>query len=214
MSRQEAEARLNEALAEVESLQRAQAERERATRIADEERDALIELALTDELTGLPNRRAWDAELRRELARARRHEWAACAVMLDLDYFKVFNDSHGHQAGDRLLAQAAAAWKAVLRETDFVARYGLVARYGGEEFAVILPDCPLEPAIAVTERLRAAVPRGQTCSAGIASWDGSETGDALIGRADAALYEAKRFGRDRAAVANGSPAAVAVAEDH
>jgi diguanylate cyclase len=204
MPRQGTEARLTQALAEVESLRRAQAESELATRRADAERDALVELARTDKLTGLPNRRAWDEELKRELARARRHQWPACAVMLDLDSFKLFNDTHGHQAGDALLSEAARAWRAVLRETDFMARYGMVARYGGEEFALILPDCPLEPAMAVTERLREAMPGRQTCSAGIASWNGSESAEALMGRADAALYEAKRLGRDRAVVANSS----------
>jgi len=206
LSKRGTETRLTEALAEVESLRRAQAESELAVRRADAERDALVELARTDELTGLPNRRAWDEELKRELARARRHAWPACAVMLDLDSFKRFNDLNGHQAGDALLAEAAAAWRAVLRETDFMARYGMVARYGGEEFALILPDCPLEHAIVVTERLREAMPGRQTCSAGIASWDGSEGAHALMGRADVALYEAKRLGRDRAVVARGSRA--------
>ena len=116
--------------------------------------------------------------------------------MLDLDRFKDYNDDHGHQAGDRLLKEAAGAWRAVLRETD------LLARYGGEEFAVALPGLrrPTPPA-SLVERLRAVTPGGESCSAGLACWDGSETADDLLGRADAALYEAKQSGRDRTVVA-------------
>jgi diguanylate cyclase (GGDEF)-like protein/PAS domain S-box-containing protein len=148
-------------------------------------------MARTDELTGLPNRRAWDEELPRELARATRGEQPVCVAMLDLDRFKEFNDRHGHQAGDRLLKEAAGAWREVLRETD------LLARYGGEEFAVILADCALLDAGRLVERLRSGTPEGETCSAGIAEWDREETPELLVGRADAALYEAKRTGRNR-----------------
>jgi diguanylate cyclase (GGDEF)-like protein/PAS domain S-box-containing protein len=162
---------------------------------ADAEREELLSrveaMARTDELTGLANRRAWDEELRRELDRARRHGRPVCVAMLDLDRFKEFNDRHGHQAGDVLLKEAGEAWRLVVRVSDFV------ARYGGEEFAVLLPDCRLDEAIAVAERLRAAMPEGQTASVGVAKWNGYETGDDLVGRADGALYEAKRQGRDR-----------------
>ena len=109
--------------------------------------------------------------------------------MLDLDRFKHFNDAEGHQAGDRLLVDVARAWQALLRPTD------LLARYGGEEFALLLPHCEIEGAGAIVERLLAAVPGGQTASCGIAEWDGTEIGDALVARADAALYRAKRAGR-------------------
>jgi diguanylate cyclase (GGDEF)-like protein len=110
--------------------------------------------------------------------------------MIDLDHFKEFNDERGHQAGDRFLKQAAAAWGVELRGTDFL------SRYGGEEFALALPNCTPEEAIEVAERLRAATPEGETCSIGIASWDGQESAPALLGRADAALYEAKGRGRN------------------
>jgi Diguanylate cyclase, GGDEF domain/CHASE domain len=93
-------------------------------------------LARTDSLTGVPNRRAWDEELPRELARAARSGQPVCVALLDLDHFKQYNDRHGHQAGDRFLKEAAAAWQAVVRRTD------VVARYGGEEFAILLPDWP------------------------------------------------------------------------
>ena len=159
-----------------------------------ERADLLVRLetvARTDDLTGLANRRAWNEELPSELERAGRDGMPICVAIFDLDRFKRFNDSHGHQAGDRLLKEAAAAWRAQLRATD------LLSRYGGEEFAVILPTCPMEDALVLIERLRAATPGGQTCSAGVAQWDGWETADALVGRADAALYEAKAAGRDR-----------------
>jgi diguanylate cyclase (GGDEF)-like protein len=147
--------------------------------------------ARTDDLTGLPNRRAWEQELPRELARAERDGRPVCVAMLDLDRFKRFNDDRGHQAGDRLLKQAAAAWSEQLRTSD------TLARYGGEEFAVLLPGCALSDAQALLERLRNAMPGAQTVSAGVACWDGSESPDELVGRADAALYAAKRAGRDR-----------------
>lgn len=151
--------------------------------------------ARTDPLTGLPNRRVWDEDVARELERARRHGGALCLAMLDLDRFKAYNDQHGHQAGDDLLEAAAAAWRPELRATD------TLARYGGEEFAVLLPHSDVEGAQAVVERLLAVVPFGQTASAGIAVWDGTESEDELLARADAALYDAKHAGRARALIA-------------
>jgi diguanylate cyclase (GGDEF)-like protein len=150
----------------------------------------LEETARTDDLTGLPNRRAWELELPRELSRAKRDERPVCVAMLDLDRFKRFNDDRGHQAGDRLLKRAAAAWSEQLRASD------MLARYGGEEFAVLLPGCTIGDAGALLERLRLAMPEAQTVSAGVACWDGSESPEELVGRADAALYQAKREGRD------------------
>ncbi len=152
--------------------------------------------ARTDPLTGLPNRRVWDEDLERELARARRHGGELCLAMVDLDRFKAFNDRYGHQAGDRLLAAAATAWRPALRTTD------TIARYGGEEFAVLLPHSDEEGALVVVERLLEVVPLGQTASAGVASWDGSETAAELLARADAALYAAKNAGRARALLAS------------
>ena len=100
----------------------------------------LEHLARTDGLTGLPNRRHWEQQLPRELARAWRDGRQLCVAMLDLDYFKDYNDRHGHQAGDRLLSEAAIAWRAALRP------YDILARYGGEEFSVILPGCDVDDA--------------------------------------------------------------------
>jgi diguanylate cyclase len=110
--------------------------------------------------------------------------------MLDLDHFKEYNDTYGHQAGDRLLRTAAAGWTATLRQTD------LIARYGGEEFVVVMPDCTLEAAVLAGERLRAAVPAGSTCSVGVAEVEGLSSAVELIGRADQALYAAKAAGRN------------------
>jgi diguanylate cyclase (GGDEF)-like protein len=153
--------------------------------------DRLETIARTDELTGLPNRRAWQEALPREVLRASRSTAPMCVAMLDLDYFKDYNDQQGHLAGDRLLKQLAGAWSNELRASD------ILARYGGEEFALLLPTCTIERAIDVVARLREATPGGQTCSAGIACWDGTEAAADLIGRADRALYDAKRAGRDR-----------------
>ena len=144
-------------------------------------------------MTGLPNRRVWDEDLARELARARRHGGALCLAMLDLDKFKAYNDPHGHQAGDELLAAAATAWRPELRSTD------TIARFGGEEFAVLLPHSDEEGAVKVVERLLAAVPFGQTARPGIAIWDGTETGDsAARARRRGALRRQARGPRPRA----------------
>jgi diguanylate cyclase (GGDEF)-like protein len=160
---------------------------------------ALEELARTDALTGLPNRRGWREQLDRELARASRSDDAVSVGLVDLDCFKGFNDEHGHQAGDRLLCELAKHSADRLRATD------IFARYGGEEFALVLPSASIDYALEIVERVRAAVPGDQTCSAGIACWDKSETAEELMARADAALYEAKRRGRDMSVVAGGRP---------
>jgi diguanylate cyclase (GGDEF)-like protein len=153
--------------------------------------DDLYDAAQTDALTGLPNRRAWDSHLKRSLAGDRR----IAIAMLDFDHFKAFNDSYGHPAGDRLLKEAAAAWRDQLRDGD------LLARVGGEEFALILVDCDIETATDVIERLRASMPQGRTCSAGLAVRAAGESAEAIITRADRALYRAKADGRNRVALA-------------
>ena len=155
----------------------------------------LDSLTRTDALTGLPNRRAWDQDLPREIERARRDGRPLTVAMLDMDAFSIYNAEHGHPGGDRLLKAAAAAWREELRAVD------TVARCGGEEFGLILPGCEPEAALTVVERVRAGTPGGQTCSAGVAHWDGSETADAVLARADRALYAAKQGGRDRSVLA-------------
>jgi diguanylate cyclase (GGDEF)-like protein len=149
----------------------------------------LGELAATDALTGLANRRTWNRELARVLHRRPRRD--GCVAMLDLDHFKRFNDQHGHQAGDRQLAACAVAWQAQLRPGD------ILARLGGEEFAVLLSGCTPAGATAVIERLRGATPGGQTCSAGLVAPRDGEPADELMARADRALYAAKHAGRNQ-----------------
>jgi diguanylate cyclase (GGDEF)-like protein len=164
-------------------------------------------LSTTDRLTGLFNRAMFFDRLEEEIARARRHKHALCVVMVDADHFKMINDSLGHQAGDEVLRELAQVLKSALRTID------IAARYGGEEFAVLLPHTSLADAFVVVERLRKtahAIPtsgvQGRphvTVSLGVAELLPDEQVDGLIARADAALYEAKRQGRDRAAVAEG-----------
>ncbi|MGZ4184491.1 MAG: diguanylate cyclase domain-containing protein [Solirubrobacteraceae bacterium] len=153
--------------------------------------DDLYDAAQTDALTGLPNRRAWDAQLKRSLSEDRQ----IAIAMLDFDHFKEFNDTYGHPAGDRLLKEAAAAWRDQLRAGD------LLARIGGEEFALMLVDCELATATEVVERLRASMPQARTCSAGLAVRGDGESAEAVIARADRALYQAKADGRNRVALA-------------
>ncbi len=148
-------------------------------------------LARTDPLTGLANRRVLEEHLAAEVGRSRRSGHPVSVAMLDLDQFKAFNDERGHAAGDALLAEAAAVWKRQLRGMD------TLARYGGDEFALIAAESSLDEALSVADRLRALIPGGQTCSAGVAEWDGRESWQQLLARADAALYAAKSGGRDR-----------------
>jgi diguanylate cyclase (GGDEF)-like protein len=164
-------------------------------RRVQEQATELARVARTDALTGAPNRRAWDEQLAVELARAARDGAPVSVALLDLDHFKAFNDLRGHQAGDRLLREAAAAWQGRLRGVD------VLARYGGEEFGLILPGCRPEIAVGIVDRLRELTPEGETSSAGVAGWDGTETVDALVARTDRALYAAKRGGRDRTVLA-------------
>ena len=166
----------------------------------DLQTEKVRELAVTDELTGLPNRRAWNTELPRTIERARRTSDPLTVAIIDIDHFKKFNDAYGHPAGDRLLKEAAAAWQDQLRTVDHL------ARFGGEEFVLLLPAASAEQAREIVDRMRLATPLGQTFSAGIARWNGAETSDELTARADAALYQAKNGGRNRCVEAEPVPA--------
>lgn len=156
--------------------------------------DRLVELAgqaATDPLTGLPNRRTWEARIRRAAAAG----GPVTVAIIDLDNFKAYNDTHGHIAGDTMLRETAAAWSAHLRPTD------LLARVGGEEFGVLFDGVVLEAARELAERLRRAVTHGQTCCMGLAQQRDGEPLEEVLRRADQALYEAKAGGRDLARIA-------------
>jgi diguanylate cyclase (GGDEF)-like protein len=147
-------------------------------------------LADTDALTGLANRRVVERTLAWEFERSRRPGVTPpCVAVLDLDGFKAFNDHHGHAAGDRVLVQAAAAWRGLLRATD------TLARTGGDEFVLILHGCDLPQAERIVRRMVAVTPDGVTCSAGLVRCDTSAAPTVAIERADQALYRAKDTGR-------------------
>ncbi len=161
---------------------------------------ALLEkTAGTDFLTGALNRRALETALRDAMKAAALGERRLAIAMVDLDHFKTFNDTRGHPAGDLYLKTAAVHWQTVLRGD------ALLARYGGEEFTVVMPDTDATQAATAMDRLRTATPEPLTCSVGVAQWDGTETAEALMLRADRGLYAAKNLGRDR--VEFGPPAA-------
>jgi two-component system cell cycle response regulator len=162
-------------------------------------------LAATDGLTKIANRRTFEATLEREVARATRSAEHVSLVMIDIDHFKPLNDTHGHQAGDEVLRNVAAALAIECRDFD------TPARYGGEEFAVVLPGCGPDEAMGIAERLRQAVSAAPsivpiTASAGVASFPGhAGDADTLVRAADDALYESKRAGRNRTTASQGVP---------
>ena len=174
--------------------------------------DELTLMSTTDYLTGLWNRRAFADAAGAQLANAKRHAAPYALVMLDLDHFKSVNDRFGHAAGDAVLTHVAAIARAEFREGD------IVARFGGEEFAVFAPHCTLESAVAVTERVRAAIERAVirlsddrivnvTASFGVASSNGEHADlEAMLRIADRALYAAKAQGRNRAVMEVAPPA--------
>jgi two-component system, cell cycle response regulator len=165
-----------------------------------EEANARIaELARTDSLTGLPNRRAFDEALVREVARAHRSGTALVLAFADLDHFKRVNDDFGHPVGDALLAAVGGTLRSLLRLYDHA------ARYGGEELALLLPETSLEQGGEVAERMRATIAalevpgcaRSVTLSVGLAALEPGEAEASLLRRADAAVYQAKHAGRNR-----------------
>jgi diguanylate cyclase (GGDEF)-like protein len=165
---------------------------------------AIAELrAATDSLTGLPNARAVQDTLKRVVAQASRMVWPLGAVLLDLDHFKEVNDTFGHARGDEVLAAVGVALGSVVRESDFV------GRYGGEEFIILLPDTGRDGAVGVCERLRTAFAeirvlegdRSVTASFGVAAFpEDAPDATRLVRNADRALYRAKANGRDRVEV--------------
>ncbi len=168
-----------------------------------ESQAALHELATHDGLTGLDNRREFERVLGAELERARRYGQPLVLLMLDLDHFKAFNDTYGHQAGDEALRTVGRLMRQTARATDHA------ARYGGEELALILPQTPFDSALPLAERLRNAIAHqpfpvkdGQrahiTVSIGIAAFpEDAQFAEELVAAADRALYAAKAGGRNR-----------------
>ena len=168
-------------------------------------RQRIHELAMTDPLTGLRNRRHFIERAQREIELANRHDLPLALVVLDVDHFKRVNDAHGHVVGDQVLVELGKQWTMALRGTD------VLARWGGEEFIALLPNTPAPLAQQLSERLRAAAataihlppvqPLLVTVSLGVAGrapgTAAAPTLDALIQAADRALYEAKHAGRDR-----------------
>ena len=166
---------------------------------------------LTDALTGAANRRFFERRLADEMVRRQRHGRTLSCLLIDLDHFKIVNDTHGHAMGDRVLCDVTTALGKDLRAAD------LLARYGGEEFVLLLPETPDADALQIAERLRQRIeslawtaPDGSTLSASVSigvtslnsGREGAGTdGARLLQEADAALYEAKRRGRNRVCVA-------------
>jgi diguanylate cyclase (GGDEF)-like protein len=134
-------------------------------------------------------RRVFEDELPRELARARRGERRSRSPS-SIDHMSAFNMLRGEREGDRLIKETSARWRGELREVDSL------ARLEGVEFGLILPNCGLGEAVDVLDRVRAATPRGQTASAGVARWDGEEPAELLLARANDALSAAKSSGRN------------------
>ena len=151
----------------------------------------LRHIAATDPLTGALNRRAWHDQLQSLLDSGDGSVLPMTIALIDLDDFKSYNDIHGHDAGDRQLLKFTQVAYAALRDRD------VFARWGGEEFIVALPQVTPREAATILERIRVRVPSGQTCSIGYTEWQPSEPLRDSITRADRALYEAKRLGRNR-----------------
>lgn len=170
--------------------------------------DLLEREATTDHLTGLHNRRRFDAEMEHALARHARYGNETALVMIDLDHFKRVNDTYGHDVGDRVLVELTKRLAGEMREPDFL------ARWGGEEFVALFPETGPSEAARVAERLRRCIEVEPfpdvghlTISLGLTNFRSGDTPNTLLKRVDAALYEAKRAGRNRVVVHGEDPGA-------
>jgi len=151
--------------------------------------------ATHDALTGLANRHRWDATASLEVAHARREDKALTFALIDMDHFKIYNDTRGHLAGDQLLRDFARDAAGSVRDVD------TLARWGGEEFALALPGCTAQDALTIAARVHAAVPDGQSCTIGIAQWEPGQSHHDTLRAADGALYAAKDTHRGSTAIA-------------
>ncbi|UUY04055.1 GGDEF domain-containing protein [Svornostia abyssi] len=138
----------------------------------------------------MPNRRAWESQVPQAIEEAERSGAPLGVALLDLNAFKAVNDTLGHDAGDRVLREVAAAWRGQLRDSD------LLARLGGDEFAVLLPDCGEGDLTELARRLRTALRYDPGCSVGAVTWHPGENAEDLVRRADEALYRDKLASRD------------------
>ncbi len=165
-------------------------------------RSRLKEQSILDPLTGLYNRRHMEINLKRELSRAVRNESPLGIIMLDIDHFKNFNDSYGHEAGDEVLRKLGILIKSIVRKED------IACRYGGEEFLIIFPDCSRDDLFLKAEIIREGIEKNKlnfqgkllkiTASLGTASYpDDGSSSEELTGHADSSLYKAKKEGRNR-----------------
>ena len=169
-------------------------------KVMRDKESSLMKEALTDSLTGIANRRCFDLELARHLEHAQGSPSGLALILVDIDFFKNFNDRYGHQTGDQILKQVAHVFQRVIRSND------LLARYGGEEFAVVLPEITQTDALAIAERMRALIEQNRfdhhglihrlTVSIGIAEALPNESAKAFCERVDAALYSSKESGRN------------------
>jgi diguanylate cyclase (GGDEF)-like protein len=196
--------RVEELIARVAVAIRLKRDRDLLQESAEELRrraEAASEMSMTDALTGLLNRYGLRRALQRELSEARRYARPLSCLLLDIDFFKSINDTHGHAAGDAALMQAARVLTESVRGSD------VVCRYGGEEFLVLAPETDARGAHSLAEKIRLAVSSrlfgdgerafALTLSAGVAELRPGESGNDMIARADLALYQAKQLGRDR-----------------
>ncbi len=163
-------------------------------KLTAEEREFLEHRIWVDELTGLRNRKAFETDVPRELARSERLGYDVTLLMMDVDNFKQYNDNHGHLEGDRILRELGEIMKAKTKG------YDTLYRYGGEEMAVLLPNTTMEQGYNIAERLRNAISEtvGVTVSIGISNYRGTAWNlYDFISNSDKALYQAKNSGRNR-----------------